>query len=246
MLAQSPQIRITRFKDLEPQSGYDSPVDAWRPDGPLTARPVYVLLGPPKPGAVTAAQPVVAVDKGMSLTIVECPPGGMPVLPTFLHTRETFVCLKGRFRVRWGEHGEQETFLDAFDMIALPPSVCRSFVNVTDESAFLLVMLAGQTGERAKEYSPRARAELSPCLSSVRPKRMRCPCHHTGHSAAVEGRGGSGAGSPSAGCTQERDFHTDQCRHRETENVHRGRGDCHWKIADKHRVQGGWEELYAD
>jgi uncharacterized RmlC-like cupin family protein len=155
---QDSQVRITRFRDLQPQSGYDSPVDDWRGDESLSAKMVYLLLGPPRHGASVAGQPAIVVDKGMSVTIVECPPGSTPVLPTFLHTRETFVCLKGRFRARWGEHADRQTFLDPFDMIALPPSECREFVNVTDDSAFLLVVLTGQTDEAEQESEARSAA----------------------------------------------------------------------------------------
>jgi hypothetical protein len=165
--AEEPQVRITRFKDLEPQSGYESPADGWSAEEAVAAKPVYVLMGPPKPGRLPAGQPAVVCDDGMSLTIVECPPGSMPILPTFLHTKETFVCLKGRFRGRWGEHGEHETLLDPFDMMEVSPAVCRAFVNVTDESAFLLVMLTGQADEDEPASEPRPPADYRGLLMRV-------------------------------------------------------------------------------
>jgi uncharacterized RmlC-like cupin family protein len=79
--------------------------------------------------------------------IAECPPGDKPMLHAHFHTTEHFFCLKGRFRIRWGDEGEQEIHLDPYDMVAVPKGVCRDFTNVSDETAYLLVLITGKGEE---------------------------------------------------------------------------------------------------
>jgi uncharacterized RmlC-like cupin family protein len=55
------------------------------------------------------------------------------------------MTLKGRFLIRWGDRGEQQTVLEQFDMIAVPPAVYRDFTNITDEEALLLVFVQGKS-----------------------------------------------------------------------------------------------------
>ena len=118
----------------------------WRPDEPGTVPPVYVLMGPRQRHDLSLPRPGLEDGKGTKVIIVECPPGDTPVLlPVSPGAEETFVCLKGRVRGRWGEHGEHTTVLEPFDMMAIPPDVCRDFVNLTRETAFLLVMLNVET-----------------------------------------------------------------------------------------------------
>jgi uncharacterized RmlC-like cupin family protein len=61
------------------------------------------------------------------------------------NTNETFFCLDGRFRIRWGDAGEDEIYLDPYDMIAVPPGVVRDFTNVSDKTAHLLVWITGES-----------------------------------------------------------------------------------------------------
>lgn len=92
-----------------------------------------------------AHQPAVITADKMSVIIAECPPGDRPVLHAHHRTNETFFCLEGRFRIRWGDEGENEIFLDPYDMIAVPPGVVRDFTNVSDKTARLLVWITGET-----------------------------------------------------------------------------------------------------
>jgi uncharacterized RmlC-like cupin family protein len=138
--------RIARFGETKPQSGYyaDSgiPKEAYEL---MTAKTLYLMMAPPTQGGPMAAKPAIAGPTGMSLIIAECPPGDRPLLHAHFHTNETFMVLKGKFRIRWGDHGEHEVFLNPFDTIAVPPGVCRDFTNVTDETAYLLAIITGQS-----------------------------------------------------------------------------------------------------
>jgi uncharacterized RmlC-like cupin family protein len=140
------ESRIARFQSTRPQSGYyaDSgiPKDAYEL---MTAKTLYLMMAPETQGGPMAAKPAIVGVKGVSLIIAECPPGDKPLLHAHFRTNETFMVLKGRFRIRWGDHGEHEVTLDPFDMIAVPPGVCRDFTNVTDETAYLLAIITGQS-----------------------------------------------------------------------------------------------------
>lgn len=67
-----------------------------------------------------------------------------------------FFYLNGHFRIRWGDQGENKTYLEPLDMIAVPPGVVRDFTNVSDKTARLLV---GITGEAEDDFN---RIEMPP------------------------------------------------------------------------------------
>ena len=101
----------------------------------LTAKTLYLLMSPESQGGPMAQAPAVTTADKMSVIIAECPPGDRPLLHAHHKTNETFFCLNGRFRIRWGDEGENETYLEPLDMIAVPPGVVRDFTNVSDETA---------------------------------------------------------------------------------------------------------------
>lgn len=101
---------------------------------------------------------VVTVDD-FSLTFAVCPPGQGPGLHSHLRTTETFVCLKGRFRVYWGESGEHETVLDELDLISIPPGVIRGFQNVGDGEGILQVLITGGVHDMNDIWMPRSVVE---------------------------------------------------------------------------------------
>lgn len=141
--------RIARFGDLRPQSDQhaentDLPKEAYEM---MTARTLYLLMSPEKQGGPMAQGPAVITDDKLSVIIAECPPGDSPMLHAHHHTNETFLCLDGRFRIRWGDQGEHEIFLEPYDMISVPRSVVRNFENVSDKTARLLVLITGGTEE---------------------------------------------------------------------------------------------------
>ncbi|MBC7781438.1 MAG: cupin domain-containing protein [Proteobacteria bacterium] len=144
--------RVARFRSLKPQSSYyrkdaGIPSEAYEM---VTAKTLYTLMAPSGDAGPMSATPAILSDDKLAVIIAECPPGDKPMLHAHFQTTEHFFCLKGRFRIRWGDAGEHELMLDPFDMIAVPRGVCRDFTNVTDETAYLLVMI---TGEAEQDYN---------------------------------------------------------------------------------------------
>ncbi len=134
-----------RFKDLRPQSSYyakDSgiPTEAYTS---IAARTLYTLMAPSQKAGPMSAKPAIVTGENLSVIIAECPPGDKPMLHAHFHTVEHFFCLKGRFLIRWGDHGEHETVLEPYDLIRVPKAVCRDFTNISSETALLLVLITG-------------------------------------------------------------------------------------------------------
>ncbi len=146
---QEMSTRIARFKDLKPQSSsYDAEVDIpAEVYETMTARTLYLLMSPENQGGPMAQAPAVVTQDKMSVIIAECPPGDGPLLHAHQFTRETFMCLDGRFKIQWGDEGENQIELDKYDMIAVPPGVVRRFENISDETGRLLVWINGDSEE---------------------------------------------------------------------------------------------------
>jgi uncharacterized RmlC-like cupin family protein len=139
------ESRIARFKSLQPSrasfrpDNVGVPGDAYKE---LSAQNLYKVMAPE--GANRAAAPPAIIGMpGAELNIAECPPGQGAKLHAHMRTHESFMCLTGRFEVAWGENGEHKVFLDPYDMFAVPPGVFRSFTNVSDANALLLVLVQG-------------------------------------------------------------------------------------------------------
>ena len=141
------ESRVARFSQITPQSNSYSEEDGIPREAyeMLTAKTLYLLMSPECQGGPMAHQPAVVTKDKMSVIIAECPPGDRPLLHAHHRTNETFFCLDGRFRIRWGDEGENQTFLEQYDMIAVPPGVVRDFTNVSDKTARLLVWITGET-----------------------------------------------------------------------------------------------------
>jgi len=141
------ESRIARFSQISPQSNSYSEEDGIPKEAyeMLTAKTLYLLMSPECQGGPMAHQPAVVTKDKMSVIIAECPPGDRPLLHAHHKTNETFFCLDGRFRIRWGDEGENQTYLEQYDMIAVPPGVVRDFTNVSDKTARLLVWITGET-----------------------------------------------------------------------------------------------------
>ena len=140
---------VARFKSLKPQADmYEEdmglPREAYEM---MSAKTLYLLMAPEQQGGPHSAHPEIVCDEKISVIIAECPPGDSPMLHAHHRTRETFLCLDGKFCIRFGDKGEHETFLEPYDMIAVPTGVVRQFQNVTDKPARLLVIIAGQSEE---------------------------------------------------------------------------------------------------
>ena len=140
---------IARFTELRPQASYYRK-DQGIPDAAyetVTAKTLYTLMAPSQKAGPMSATPAILTEDNLSVIIAECPPGDKPMLHAHFFTVEHFFCLSGRFKVRWGDEGEHEMVLDPFDMIAVPPGVCRDFTNITDQTAYLLVLITGRSDE---------------------------------------------------------------------------------------------------
>lgn len=136
---------IARLKDLKPSAAaYEDPsigvpVGAYEM---LAARTIYRVMAPER-GARSVSKPAIVTHDGFQLGFVECPPGNGAALHKHEQTQETFMPLTGRFEVRWGDHGENSTALEPFDVFAVPAGVYRSFKNLENETAMMLVFVRG-------------------------------------------------------------------------------------------------------
>jgi len=137
---------FARFRELRPQSSYYK-TDRGIPDEAyetVTAKTLYTVMAPSATAGPMSATPAIVTTDNLSVIVAECPPGDKPMLHAHFFTVEHFFCLSGRFRVRWGDEGENELTLDPFDMIRVPPGVCRDFTNIADQTAYLLVFITGR------------------------------------------------------------------------------------------------------
>jgi uncharacterized RmlC-like cupin family protein len=143
--------RIARFKDLvstkaKHAEGKGIPAEVLEM---ITAKSTFNVMSPEGLGGQLSPKPPVAGgDAGVfRLGIVTCPPGNGPGLHVHWKTHETFMALTGKWEVLWGDKGEEKTVIEPFDLIAVPPQVTRTFINVSDADAHLLVIIQGKKEE---------------------------------------------------------------------------------------------------
>src|SRR3546814_4267137 len=103
-------------------------------------RSVYPIAVPSDYTGRSAMAPIKAGERTI-VAIAECPPGNGPGLHNHETTIENFFCLQGRFRIRWGDEGEDSLILEPFDYVSMPPGVCRDFTNISDELGRLFVVI---------------------------------------------------------------------------------------------------------
>lgn len=117
--------RVARYKSLA------YPPDRY-PDSQLPGhvRKNYLIVGR---GLVVddGKDPLSAIpiDEGFQMSYVEAEPGNGPMLHNH-DTNETFVAIRGRWRVIWGRDEEHHVDLDPLDVCAVPPFVPRRFINI--------------------------------------------------------------------------------------------------------------------
>ena len=141
------KARIARFKDLVPnvkeyarKTGVHE--DAYRY---VAVQEIFYLLGASNKNVAAATAPAIEGPKGAAVYIVGTPPGDGPTLHAHMRTWETFVVLSGRYEFAAGDYGQYTVILEPFDMFSCPPGVTRSFTNVSDQPANLLVVIQGET-----------------------------------------------------------------------------------------------------
>ena len=150
---------VARFADLVPnkaRTGDRIPAAAREA---LTARSTKTVIahseaGNTPWGAGGDGGPIPG-PKDFAVVIAECEPHNGPGLHSHAKSTETFTCIQGRFRIEWGDEGENAIELGLFDTISVPPGVMRRFQNISDEVGLLYVILQG--GERGLgdvEFAP--------------------------------------------------------------------------------------------
>ena len=138
------QKRVARFKTLE------YPPDRY-PDSQLPGheRKNFLVIGH---GLIVEGgkDPLSAIpiDEGFQMSYVEAKPGNGPMLHNH-DTNETFIAIKGRWRVIWGLNEEHHVDLDPLDVCAMPPFVPRRFINLegaaNGETGLLMTIQPGDT-----------------------------------------------------------------------------------------------------
>jgi mannose-6-phosphate isomerase-like protein (cupin superfamily) len=95
-----------------------------------------------------AAQPVISGNYGYSLGYIRCAPGKGAALHSH-KTLEVFVPMNGKLIVTYGDHGEHEKILEAWDVISVPVGGMRGFSNPNDFD--LVIMGLVQDGPSGPE-----------------------------------------------------------------------------------------------
>lgn len=85
----------------------------------------------------------VTTAENYHIDFIKAEPGNGAALHSH-DTEETFICLTGKWKIAWGQRGEEAIVLDYLDGIAVPPGVMRSFENVADKEALLLAIIGGK------------------------------------------------------------------------------------------------------
>lgn len=92
---------------------------------------------------------------GLCLTVAECIPGDGPVAHDHTGTLETFYCVDGPFEILWGNQLEHKIVLQSGDLCSVPPNMYRSFKNISNQDARLLVLIQGDQNMSDKIEMPR-------------------------------------------------------------------------------------------
>ena len=131
----------------------------------MTARATKTVIADPTAsdtpwGAGGKGGPI-AGPKNFAVVIAECEARNGPALHVHQNSTETFTCIKGRFRIEWGDNAEHGIDLNLFDTISVPPGVMRRFENISDETGLLYVILQGNESRlRDVEFAPSLGEEL--------------------------------------------------------------------------------------
>lgn len=139
------------FKDLQPNS-----LDFLQREGVpagayemIAAKKIFLVAASARDEAGASSKPAIDIPSGVSVFICEVPPGNGPAMHAHMRTRETFMCLKGRFKITYGKSDDNTLELGPMDTVSVPDGVLRKFENVTDENAYLLVLIHETEGETA-------------------------------------------------------------------------------------------------
>ncbi len=136
------EAHVLRFRDL---AGRES---SYRPIDMLLSRferDRYPVIGRPAEQSGPGTPPG-EVD-GFNVTYLKCAPG--KGIGTHAHaTSEVFIVMTGRWSVTLGADAGQETILEPWDIIAVPPNAMHGAVNIGAEDGWLMTINAGQSGAK--------------------------------------------------------------------------------------------------
>lgn len=136
------EAHVLRFGGLGERESPYRPADTLLP---RYERHRYSVVGRPaeQKGPLTPLEDVEAFN----LTYLKCEPG--KGIGTHAHaTPEVFIIMEGTWRVTLGENAEQETLLDKWDIISVPPNAMHGAVNISDRDGWIMTINAGHGGAR--------------------------------------------------------------------------------------------------
>lgn len=128
--------RVARYKELAPskQAFVDSKI-------PGHERLIFNVIG----RGVTedaSLKPAITDVSHFNVTYVRSEPEKGAALHSHT-TVEVFIPLSGRWAIFWGDKGEEEIILDAWDVISVPPGIMRGFRNAGKQESCLMAILGG-------------------------------------------------------------------------------------------------------
>jgi uncharacterized RmlC-like cupin family protein len=128
--------RVARFGELRPSK--QAFVDTRLPEH---RRDIFNVIGR---GVTEDADlaPAITDARDFNVAYVGADPGKGAALHAH-PTVEVFIPLSGRWAVYWGDQGEEEVILEAWDVISVPPGVMRGFRNAGPDHAFMMAVLGG-------------------------------------------------------------------------------------------------------
>lgn len=162
MTPEQMNARIFRFRDRRVHMNYTE--DRSIPQAAYDAvnPPFSLLLAPVAAGTPESSRPAIAGASGLSVAIFELQPGQKVPLHVHFRSHEAYVCLKGRVKFRWSDHGEHQAILEPFDMIDFPLGLYRDFQCADDEVALILGIVTDPQDDYPGDIvvAPHERAEF--------------------------------------------------------------------------------------
>ena len=140
--------RVARYRDLRPYKDTMNDAHGIPPEAMRMMSPdkVYPIMSPAGWTGRSKIAPVKGAP-GLTITLVECPPGDRAGLHKHTDAVENFFCVDGRFEIIWGVEGEHRIVLDALDFISVPAGVYRDFRNIGAATGHLLVAIQSRPGD---------------------------------------------------------------------------------------------------
>lgn len=133
----------------------------------IYARRLHPVVGLPDTDTPINDSAPIRGAGGMTITYAVCPPGQGPSLHSHNRTYETFTVCRGRFEFLWGDNAEHSVILEEFDVLSVPPRVCRSFRNVGALEGVLQVIITGGVHDKTDIAFPTSTAAK---IAQVDPK----------------------------------------------------------------------------